>query len=375
MSKNEDNKDPIKNEVSEKNLLLENSNNHSNYLTIRETNESVEINADTNGFDLFKGLFYMFLSCLFKSIFSILSKYCLKDKSDLSSFQLLTYRTYFMLWISVSIMLLFDSKIITHELLKFKEKLCFVIIRSVFAIISMSLVVYSIKFIHISDVYSVYYVYPAFVILFSFIFLRERMQLFDGICLVACFLGVILIVKPVYLFGDEDGEGLDGKNLIYVCLVLIAAFLKAVEDVIVRNSGKEVNYLIFPMMYSICGVLLFPIPMLLMDTKYPSFSFFDVCIVFLIALSSFLYQAFMVLGLQSEKAGRVSMVNYLQVALMYITDITVFNKSVQLLDIIGTVIIFAFNFTNGLMKTLKRINELKRLKLENNNNSKLNIKN
>jgi drug/metabolite transporter (DMT)-like permease len=332
------------------------STNH-NYMTI-QNNESIEINTDTTGFDLFKGLFFMFLSCLSKSVFSILSKYTLKDKPDLSSFQLLTYRTYFMLWISVSVMLLFGSKVITDDFLKHKDRIVMVIIRSVFAIVSMSLVIYSIKHIHVSEVYSVYYVYPGFVILFSFVLLREKVQLMDGLCLVACFVGAILIVKPEFIFKNETS----GNKYQYFGLVLIAALLKAVEDVIIRNSGKEVFYLIYPLMYSVVGVILFPIPMFLFDTSYPSFTIFEVILLFFIAVSSFFYQTFMILGIQNEKAGRVSMVNYLQVAFMYVTDIALFNKSVQYLDLIGTLLIFSFNFTNGLLKTCKRISELNKLK-------------
>jgi drug/metabolite transporter (DMT)-like permease len=70
----------------------------------------------------------------------------------------------------------------------------------------------------------------------------------------------------------------------------------------------------------------------------------------------------MALGLQNEKAGRVSMVNYLQVALMYISDITLFGKNLELLDLIGTIVIFGFNFINGLMKTIERLVELRKFK-------------
>jgi drug/metabolite transporter (DMT)-like permease len=341
-------------------LVLNTSHNHSNYLTIKETNESIDLNSDTSKFDLFKGLFYMFLSCLFKSIFSILSKYTLKDRTDLSSFQLMSYRVYFMLWISLSIILLFDTKILTNDLFKLKTKLISVIIRSLFAIVSMSMVIYSIKFMHISDVYSVYYIYPGFVILFSFVLLRERIQLLDGICLAACIIGAILIVKPGFIFTSDKPN----TNLVYFGFVLIAALLKASEDVIVRNSGKEVHFLIYPLMYSVLGIVLFPIPMFLFDTTYPTFNLTEVFVLFFIALSSFCYQAFMVLGIQNEKAGRVSMVNYLQVALMYITDITMFHKSVQVLDLVGTLLIFSFNFINGLLKVKKRLNELNKFKLK-----------
>jgi len=378
----ENNKNYLPATIESKILLLQNqkeTNESNNYATFNNSNlnqrsyeVSIEINENTTTFDLYKGLIYMFFSCIFKSLFSILSKYTLKDKRDLSSFQLLTYRTYFMMWISIVVSFALPINVFSQKFAKL-DKLIPVFFRTIFAIISMSLVIYSIKFMHVSDVYSVYYIYPAFVILFSLFFLKEKVGFFDILCLIACFAGAILIVKPDFIFYNTSATPTQNTththNSFYFLLVVLAALLKAVEDVIIRNVGKEVNFLIFPYMYSVLGMILFPIPMFLFDSVYPSFSFFDVVVIFLIGLCTFLYMSFMALGFQNESAGRVSMVNYFQVALMYISDLCLFDKKLQLLDLIGTCLIFGFNFTNGLMKALKRMNSLERVRMKSNNNA------
>ena len=145
-------------------------------------------------------------------------------------------------------------------------------------------------------------------------------------------------------------------------MVILAAFLKAIEDVIIRNVGKDVNFLIFPFMYSIIGMILFPIPMFIFDSVYPSLSLLDNFVIFLIGLCTFLYMSLMALGFQNENAGRVSMINYFQVALMYISDICLFDKKLHFLDLLGTCLIFGFNFVNGLIKSFKRMAELDRVK-------------
>ena len=379
-TKNDDEKNLNKfNKIYENNLLVDNKNprnknNESDYSTFNNTNNkersyeaSMEINENTTTFDLYKGLIYMFFSCIFKSLFSILSKYTLKGKSDLSSFQLLTYRTYFMMWISITVSFALPINVFSQKFAKL-DKIIPVFIRTIFAILSMSLVIYSIKFIHISDVYSVYYIYPAFVILFSFLFLKEKIAVFDVCCLLACFAGAILIVKPDFIFNAGGVPSGNPNNSFFFILVIIAALFKAIEDVIIRNVGKDVNFLIFPFMYSLLGMILFPIPMFVFDSVYPSFSFFDVVIIFLIGLCTFLYMSFMALGFQNESAGRVSMVNYLQVALMYVSDLCLFDKKLQILDLVGTCLIFGFNFTNGLMKAYKRMNDLERIKAKSNVN-------
>lgn len=345
-----DEKQPLFSEVQE------------NYSTVAKNEEaSIQITNKTTSFDLWKGLFYMFLSCVFKSLFSVLSKYTLKDKRDLSSFQLLTYRTYFMLWISILVVSILPVNVFSENFVN-RDKIMYVVIRTIFAIISMSLVIFAIKFLHISDVYSVYYIYPAFIILLSFFYLKkEKLSILDYFCLIACFCGALLIVKPEFLFHNNNSN----SKMFYFGLVLIAAFLKAIEDVLVRNVGKDAHYLIFPFMYSIFGMVLFPLPMILFDKVYPRFTMWEVIMVFFIAVCTFLYQMFMALGLQNESASRVSMVNYIQVALMFLSDLLLFDKNLDIMDLTGTLLIFGFNFANGFYKAHKRWTDLNNYKLNN----------
>jgi len=278
-------------------------------------------------------------------------------KKDLSAFQLLSFRSYFMLWISAISLCLFKVNIFSEKTIQ-RDKIVPLVTRTIFAIISMTLVIYSVKFINISEVYSVYYVYPGIVIVFVFVFLKEKVGPFDIICLISCFAGVILIVKPDFIF-QKSGKS---SESLFFSLVFIAAVLKAFEDVLVRNLGKEVHFLMVPIFYSTIGILLFPIPMILFDSVYPTFTIFQVFMIFIIGLCTFIYQAFMALGLQMENAGRVSMVNYLQVALMYITDLLIFHKKFNYLDLVGTCLIFGFNLSNGIIKVVKRINNLNKFK-------------
>lgn len=341
-------------------VLLLNRSSQNDYSTMQARSiASIAYNENTSMFDLWKGLFYMFLSCLFKSLFSILSKYALKDKSDFSSFQLLTYRTYFMMWITILLVSTLPINVFSERFIK-KDKILYVFIRSIFAIISMSLVVFSIKYIHISDVYSVYYIYPAFIIMLSFFFLqKENLGFLDYSCLTACFIGALLIVKPDFIFHNETSNS---SKMYFFALVLLAALLKAIEDVLIRNVGKDAHYLSFPFMYSILGMILFPIPMICFDKVYPSFTFGEVIVLFLIAVCTYLYQMFMALGLQNESASRVSMVNYIQVALMFISDLAFFDKKFNWLDLIGTLFIFCFNFANGFYKAVERWKNLNNYK-------------
>jgi drug/metabolite transporter (DMT)-like permease len=368
MNKNEEIKNEFaKFEQSHRESLVPKCSKDYSTFNNEKSEVSMEMKEEYTTFDLVQGLFFMACSCVFKSLFSILSKWSLQGKKDLSSFQLLTFRTYFMFWISIIALMIGKVNVFSEETIKRKQILALTT-RTVLAIMSMSLVIYSLKYMHISDVYSIYYLYPALVILFSWLFLQEKVGSFDYFCLVSCFIGAILIVKPQFLFSTEQHST---SNSLFFLIVFCGAILKAIEDVIVRNVGKDVHFLIFPFSYALIGILLFPIPMAINDKVYPTFTFGEIVVLFLIGLCTFCYQMFMALGLQNENAGRVSMINYFQVALMYISDLSFFGKPFQLMELFGTFLIFFFNVTNGTLKAIKRIKQLKEFKEKNNNNNNI----
>ena len=70
----------------------------------------------------------------------------------------------------------------------------------------------------------------------------------------------------------------------------------------------------------------------------------------------------MALGFQNESAGRVSMVNYLQVVFVFITDIILFGKNPTVVDYLGTTLIIFFNTINGIYKAMKRNEKLEKYK-------------
>jgi drug/metabolite transporter (DMT)-like permease len=360
MSKNEVKEDKILHNEEKQPLL---SQSHIDNSLRQKTEVSIIIKHDTSEFDLFKGLIFMSLSCLFKSLFSIFSKMILKEKKELSSFQMLTFRTYFMFWISFISLIILRINIFSEEFIK-PKRLFQVCLRTVFALASMSLVIYSLKYMNISDVYAIYYVYPGLVILLSYIFLKEKLGPFDFICLVSCFIGAILIIKPEFLFHQSLKSG---QNDVFYIFVFCGALFKSAEDVIVREVKDDVHFMAYPFFYSLIGILLFPIPMAINDRVYPSFNIYEVFLLFLIGLCTFMYQMFMALGLQNENAGRVSMINYLQVALMYLSDLFIFHKNFQWLDFTGIMLIFGFNFTNGILKAVARMKQLEEVKKKHQN--------
>lgn len=322
---------------------------------------SIEINSSTTSFDLFKGIFFMLISCIFKSIYSIIIKIIINRNPLLNPFVILSYRTYTILWICAFYILVFNVKLIpTKDQLK---KLHLVIIRAFFTILISTLIFFSLKNMNISDVYSIFYIYPAITILLSVIFFKEKAGLMDYTCLLTCVIGVIFIVRPSFIFGSLS-MGSNSQNEFFI-FVLISAIAKSIEDLCVRNAGKDFNPFFFIFIDTIIGMVYYPMPIMISELEMHPLAELDMILIISLGILLFVYTYFLVLGLQNETAGRVSMINYFQVGLMYISDILIFHKPLIVLDLIGTSLIFGFNFANGLYKTITRENKLKEYNTRN----------
>jgi drug/metabolite transporter (DMT)-like permease len=317
---------------------------------------SFEITENTPIYDIYKGLLFMFLSCIFRTIFSFLCKWSLKYNKDLHPYHQVTFFNYYYFIFTLITLCFNEVKVFSEEFLH-RKHIILMIIRNLLALSSIILLNVSLKYMNMSDVFSVFYLYPAFVIIMSVIFLNEKAWWFDYVCCLACFIGAVLIVRPEFIFHDKQTS----SNGIFFLLVIISAIIKAIEDVATRFMGNEMHYQAINLFYSTLGMLIFPsLIVLYLKDQIPSTTLFEQFIFLCTGVCSWIYHTFSTMAFQCENAGRVSMINYLQVDFMYILDIFIFDKSVVISDLVGTLMIFSFNFCNGLYKTIGRIASIKK---------------
>jgi drug/metabolite transporter (DMT)-like permease len=332
----------------------------------KNDNSSFSSNKNLTKFDTFKGLLYMFFSCIFRSLFSIFSKYILNYNYDLTSYHLLMYKVYIMSFINILVIfyLYFFNYIQFQKINTISLKsLIFLIIRSILSIFGQTLTILSLKYMSISEVYSIYYLYPGFVILLTNLVLNEKVENFDYICFFFCFIGVLFVVRPNF-------DYLIQNNLILFLILglLLSALFKSFEDIIIRYLRKDVYFLLFPIVYALIGLILYPIFLLNYLNEIKSdflieMSYYEWSIIFLIAVFSFSYQALMAASFKYENVGRADLINYFQVLFMFISDIYLFDKNAVFYDYLGIFFIFGFNLSNGIIKSYKRN---KKIKINNN---------
>ena len=306
-------------------------------------------------FDTYKGLLFMFFSCLLKSLFGILCKYALFRNEELTSYHLLFYKVNIMLILFAifSIILYRKNTNLLKNITKInKTQLIYLIIRSLLSILACSLTTFSLKYMSISNVFAIFYLYPGIVVLLSNFILNEKVGNFDYICLIACFIGAICVLRP----NMDFFEGNNNYGILTI-FVLLSTFFKGCEDIILRYIGKKINFLIIPFLYSGVGFLIYLSQVILFNEGKGliiKMQLFDWIIIFFIALLSATYQALMALAFGNENAGRASMVNYFQILFTFAADIFIFNRQTVILDYIGILLIFGFNFTNGCIKVYYR---------------------
>lgn len=399
--------------INNSNPLETQSHKRHSLLKHESTVVSIEITSETTTFDLYKGIFFMFFSCLAKSVYSVLLKYTMNSNNDLTPYQVMAWRTFILLWIVSFVYLVFHKSIKIMETTKTEFNL--VMGRSFLAVISTPFLIVSLKYLSISEVYSIFYIYPAVIILFYLVTGKEKVGILDYLCLVSCFIGVLFIVKPeflkAYLISTEsnatilyNGHGVNLLNntisnlteninsisginstinsgiknsiknlhsmpdipetlrLVLFGMVISAAIIKAGEDILVKNAGKNVHPVTYVICYALIGNVFFPALLMIMDSKLANLTLKEVVLLFFIAVTCFLYIFFMALGFHHESAGRVSMINYLQVVFVFITDILLFSKNPTNSDYIGTVLILFFNTINGIYKANKRNQKLEMIK-------------
>ena len=332
----------------------------------KDNNSSFSSNKNLTKFDTFKGLLYMFFSCIFRSLFSIFSKYILNYNYYLTSYHLLMYKVYIMSFINIFVIfyLYFFNYIQFQKINTISLKsLIFLIIRSILSIFGQTLTILSLKYMSISEVYSIYYLYPGFVILLTNLVLNEKVENFDYICFFFCFIGVLFVVRPNF-------DYLIQNNLILFLILglLLSALFKSFEDIIIRYLRKDVYSLLFPIVYALIGLILYPIFLLNYLNEIKSdflieMSYYEWSIIFLIAVFSFSYQALMAASFKYENVGRADLINYFQVLFMFISDIYLFDKNAVFYDYLGIFFIFGFNLSNGIIKSYKRN---KKIKINNN---------
>lgn len=138
----------------------------------------------------------------------ILSAFCfafmnafVKLSGDLPSIQKSFFRNFIAFLIAL-VLLIRDRKSFHFQ----KEGMGYLLLRSIFGTIGILCNFYAIDQLVLSDASMLNKMSPFFTILFSWMFLKEKLRPFQGFAVLTAFLGSLLIIKPSLDFSDFIGS-------------------------------------------------------------------------------------------------------------------------------------------------------------------------
>ncbi|KAH9939623.1 EamA-like transporter family-domain-containing protein [Epithele typhae] len=224
--------------------------------------------------------------------------------------------------------------------------------RGIFGFIGLFSLYYSLQYLSLSDATVLQFLSPMFTALASAIFLREHFSVRNALAGLASLIGVVLIARPAFLFGNIDstiptipGEGdapevSPAQRLLAVGLALIGALGAAGAYTTIRYIGSRAHTLHNMVAFSSLCVILTTFVMLVTQTPVVVPLRWDwLAILLFIGLAGFVAQTLLTMGLQREAAGRGTIAVYGQIVFATAFEFAFFHTVPPPLSIVGTVII------------------------------------
>lgn len=264
-----------------------------------------------------KGIMFIIISALG---FAMMSAF-VKLAGELPSFQ----KTFFRNIVSLAIALIL--------VLKYKEKPFgslknqkILIMRSTFGTIGIVLNYYAIDKLVLSDANMLNKLSPFFVVIFSALFLSEKIKIKQVLALVVAFIGVLFIINPSF-----------DLKMIPALAGILGGISAAAAYTCLRVLGKKEKYYTVVFYFSFFSTIVM-LPFVI--ATYTSMSMIQLIYLLLAGIFASIGQFGITLAYKYAPAKEISIFDYSNIAFSAILSIFIFNTIPNKLSILGYIIIF-----------------------------------
>ncbi|XP_022355688.1 solute carrier family 35 member G1 isoform X3 [Enhydra lutris kenyoni] len=264
------------------------------------------------------GLFYTLLSAF---LFSVASLF-VKKVQDVHAVEISAFRCVFQMLVIIPCLIYRKTGFIGP-----KGQRIFLLLRGVLGSTAMILLYYAFQATSLADATVITFSSPVFTSIFACIFLKEKYSPWDALFTVFTITGVILIVRPPFLFGaSAAGVGESYSLHLKGTIAAVAhAVFGALTLVILRKMGKSVDYFLSIWYYVILGLLESIIILFIIGEWSLPYCGLDRLFLILIGLFGLGGQVFLTKAIQIEKAGPVAIMKTMDVVFAFIFQIIFFN--------------------------------------------------
>ena len=265
-----------------------------------------------------KGVLFIIMSAFG---FAMMSAF-VKLSGDLPSFQKTFFRNI------TSCIIAFILILINNESFFGKlENQKILILRSIFGTLGIVFNFYAIDKLVLSDANMLNKLSPFFVIIFSALFLKEKINLKQGLAIIVAFIGALFIIKPQFNFDIIP-------SLIGVCGAICAA---AAYTCLRALGGKEKYYTIVFYFSFFSTIVILPFMLMV----YKEMSMLQFVYLILAGIFASIGQFGITIAYKYAKAKEISIFDYSNILFSAIISIVLFGVIPDYLSVIGYIIIFA----------------------------------
>lgn len=265
-----------------------------------------------------KGVLFIIMSAFG---FAMMSAF-VKLSGDLPSFQKTFFRNLTSCIIALILILINKESFFGK-----RENQKVLILRSLFGTLGIVFNFYAIDKLVLSDANMLNKLSPFFVIIFCAIFLKEKINMKQGISIIVAFIGALFIIKPQF--------NLD--ILPYLIGVLGAIFAAAAYTCLRVLGGKEKYYTVVFYFSFFSTIVILPFMILV----YKEMTLLQFIYLVLAGIFASIGQFGITIAYKYAKAKEISIFDYSNIIFSAIISIIVFNVIPDSLSIIGYIIIFS----------------------------------
>lgn len=292
-----------------------------------------------------KGILYIILSALF---FALMSTF-VKLAGDLPSIQKSFFRNF--------IALIFSTIILIKSKEKFyfkKQNLILLILRAFFGTIGLIFNFYAIDNLILADASMIAKLAPFFVIIFSFLILKEKIKIWQILSIIIAFIGSIFIINPNFIFNISNASL--SLNTIPALIGVLGAMSAGIAYTLIRKltlNGERGSFIIFFFSAFSCIVTL---PMAILN--YKPMNFIQILYLIIAGIFASLAQFAVTFAYKKAPAKEISIFDYSQIIFSAIIGYFVFGQIPDKYSFLGYFIIlfvaiFMFFMNNKNVKYTK----------------------
>ncbi|CCE63476.1 hypothetical protein TPHA_0E03870 [Tetrapisispora phaffii CBS 4417] len=233
---------------------------------------------------------------------------------------------------------------------------------------------FSLMYLCLSDALIITFLSPSVTIILAWVVLRENLTKYEVTSSLISLLGVVLIIRPEFIFGSRgmssDGNDLSvvssdpHERLIASLVGLAGVFGASIVYIVIRFIGNKAHAIMsvsyFSMVtavISLIGIIIIPS----MTFQIPS-SLKEWLLFANLGVCGFFFQLLLTLGIQKEKAGRGTLMQYTQIIYAIFWDVLLWDVWPNIWSWGGMVLIigstlFMFILKKSVSKSEQALND------------------